>query len=212
MNDDVNKDRRRFLLLATSAMGGVGAAAALVPFVSSMLPSARAQAAGAPVEVDISKLEPGQMMTVEWRSKPVWIVRRTKETLDNLGSLNGVLRDPQSGVSTQPAYAVNQHRSLNPEYLVVLGVCTHLGCSPTFRPEIAPVDLGPDWKGGFFCPCHGSRFDLSGRVYQGVPAPLNLEVPPYNYMSGTRIMVGMDPTDSPNKHARVLSEFHEGVA
>jgi ubiquinol-cytochrome c reductase iron-sulfur subunit len=214
MNDDVNKDRRRFLLLATSTMGGVGAAAALVPFVSSMQPSARAQAAGAPVEVDISKLEPGQMMTIEWRGKPVWIVRRTQETLDNLGTLDGQLRDPQSSVSTQPAYATNQSRAINPEYLVAIGVCTHLGCAPTFRPEIAPADLGPDWKGGFFCPCHGSRFDLAGRVYQGVPAPLNLEIPPYNYLSETRILVGIDPTESSYKHhvRAVPADINEGVA
>jgi ubiquinol-cytochrome c reductase iron-sulfur subunit len=198
--DDVNKDRRRFLLLATSAVGGVGAAAALVPFVSSMQPSAKAQAAGAPVEVDISKLEPGQMMTVEWRGKPVWVVRRTQETIDNLSTLDGSLRDPKSEASAQPAYATNPYRSIIPEYLVLVGVCTHLGCSPTFRPELAPADLGPNWKGGFFCPCHGSRFDLAGRVYQGVPAPLNLEVPAYNYVTETRILVGQDPTEASYKH------------
>ncbi|CAK0750989.1 Ubiquinol-cytochrome c reductase iron-sulfur subunit [Gammaproteobacteria bacterium] len=198
--DGVNKDRRRFLLLATSAVGGVGAAAALVPFVSSMQPSAKAQAAGAPVEVDISKLEPGQMMTVEWRGKPVWVVRRTKETIDNLRTLEGELRDPKSEASLQPVYATNQYRSITPEYLVVVGVCTHLGCSPTFRPEFAPADLGPAWKGGFFCPCHGSRYDLAGRVYSGVPAPLNLDIPPYNYVSEKRILVGQDPTDSSYKY------------
>jgi len=209
MNENVNNDRRRFLLLATSAMGGVGAAATLVPFVSSMQPSARAQAAGAPVEVDIAKLEPGQMMTVEWRGKPVWIVRRTKEALDNLKALTAELRDPQSTASVQPAYVDAQHRALNPEYLVVLGVCTHLGCSPTFRPELAPADLGPEWKGGFFCPCHGSRFDLAGRVYQGVPAPLNLEVPAYNFVSETRILVGQDPTKA---HAHLGHGTTQGVA
>jgi ubiquinol-cytochrome c reductase iron-sulfur subunit len=201
--DDVNKDRRRFLLLATSAVGGVGVAATLVPFVSSMQPSARAEAAGAPIEVDVSKLEPGQMMTVEWRGKPVWVVRRTKESLNNLGAVEGMLRDPKSEASTQPTYATNQYRSVNPEYLVLVGVCTHLGCSPTFRPEVAPADLGPDWKGGFFCPCHGSRFDLAGRVYNGVPAPLNLTVPPYSYLAEHRISVGKDPTDSSHQHAHV---------
>jgi len=194
MSNEVDKDRRRFLLLATSAVGGVGAATTLVPFVSSMQPSAKAQAAGAPVEADISKLEPGQIMTVEWRGKPVWVVRRTPETLVNLKSLDKDLRDPKSENSQQPAYASNEHRAIDPEYLVVVGICTHLGCAPTFRPDLAPIDLGPAWKGGFFCPCHGSRYDLAGRVYQGVPAPLNLEVPPYNYLSATRIMVGQDPT------------------
>ena len=198
--ENVNKDRRRFLLLATSAVGGAGVAAALVPFVSSMQPSAKAQAAGAPVDADISKLEPGQIMTIEWRGKPVWVVRRTKETLDTLKTLDKELRDPKSEVSSQPVYATNAYRSSNPEYLVVIGICTHLGCSPTFRPDLAPVDLGPAWKGGFFCPCHGSRYDLAGRVYSGVPAPLNLEVPPYNYLSEQRILVGQDPTDTSYKY------------
>jgi len=201
--DDVNKDRRRFLLLATSTVGGVGVAATLVPFVSSMQPSAKAEAAGAPVEVDIGKLEPGQMMTIEWRGKPVWVVRRTNESLNNLGAVEGMLRDSKSAASLQPTYAINQHRSIKPEYLVVVGVCTHLGCSPTFRPELAPADLGPTWKGGFFCPCHGSRYDLAGRVYSGVPAPLNLEVPPYSYVTENRILVGQDPTDLSNKHAHI---------
>ncbi|CAK0759783.1 Ubiquinol-cytochrome c reductase iron-sulfur subunit [Gammaproteobacteria bacterium] len=198
--NDVNKDRRRFFLMATSVMGGVGTVAALVPFISSMQPSAKDQAVGAPIEVDISKLEPGQMMTVEWRGKPVWILRRTKEIIDNLGTLNDVLRDPKSESSTQPTYAANQHRSINPEYLVVIGVCTHLGCAPIFRPDLAPLDLGPIWKGGFFCPCHGSRFDLAGRVFEGVPALLNLEVPPYYYLDKTRIIVGQDLTDSSSKN------------
>jgi len=213
--DDVNKDRRRFLLLATSAMGGVGAAASLVPFISSMQPSAKAQAAGAPVEVDIAKLEPGQMMTVEWRGKPVWILRRTKEILENLITLNAELRDPKSENSAQPTYVDSQYRSINAEYLIVIGVCTHLGCSPTFRPELAPVDLGPKWKGGFFCPCHGSRYDLAGRVYQGVPAPLNLEIPPYDYLSETKILIGQDPTTSSYKHHARLGQpvgIPEGVA
>jgi ubiquinol-cytochrome c reductase iron-sulfur subunit len=164
-----------------------------VPFIASMQPSAKAQAAGAPVEADIAKLEPGQRIIVEWRGKPVWIVRRTKEMLEALPSLDGQLRDPQSEVaSQQPSYAKNSHRAIKEEYLVVVGICTHLGCSPTYRPELAPADLGADWKGGFFCPCHGSRFDLAGRVYQGVPAPTNLEVPPYKYLSDSRIIVGLD--------------------
>jgi len=192
-NDDVDRSRRRFLTAATTVVGGVGAVFWAVPFVASMQPSAKAQAIGAPIEADISKLEPGQMMTVKWRGKPVWIIRRTKATLDALPTLDDRLRDPRSEVqSQQPAYADNEYRSIKPEYAVLVGICTHLGCSPTYRPEIAPPDLGPDWKGGFFCPCHGSRFDLAGRVFQGVPAPVNLEVPPYSYLSDTRIIVGVD--------------------
>jgi ubiquinol-cytochrome c reductase iron-sulfur subunit len=191
--EGVNTNRRRFLTAATTVVGGIGAAFVAVPFIASMQPSAKAQAAGAPVEADIAKLEPGQRIIVEWRGKPVWIVRRTKEMLEALPSLDGQLRDPQSEVaSQQPSYAKNSHRAIKEEYLVVVGICTHLGCSPTYRPELAPADLGADWKGGFFCPCHGSRFDLAGRVYQGVPAPTNLEVPPYKYLSDSRIIVGLD--------------------
>lgn len=190
--DTVDLGKRRFLTAATSAVGAVGAAFVAVPFVKSMSPSARAQAAGAPVEADISKLEPGQMLTVEWRGKPVWIVRRTEETLNTLKTLDGTLRDPASNESLQPEYCKNASRAIKPEYLVTVGICTHLGCSPTFRPELAPADLGPDWKGGFFCPCHGSRFDLAGRVYSGVPAPTNLEIPPHSYVSDAKILVGVD--------------------
>ena len=190
--EGVDLKRRRFLTAAASAVGGIGVVAVAVPFVMSMQPSARAQAAGAPVEADISKLEPGQMMTVEWRGKPVWIVNRTKEVLDALPSLDGTLRDPQSNESEQPKSAKNEFRSIKPEYLVLVGICTHLGCSPTFRPDMAPADLGPEWKGGFFCPCHGSKFDLAGRVYQGVPAPLNLVVPPYRYLTNNTLLIGAD--------------------
>lgn len=190
--EGVDLKRRRFLTAAASVVGGVGVVAVAVPFVSSMQPSARAQAAGAPVEADISKLEPGQMMTVEWRGKPVWIVNRTKAVLDMLPSLDGNLRDPQSNESDQPKSAKNEYRSIKPEYLVLVGICTHLGCSPTFRPDMAPADLGPEWKGGFFCPCHGSKFDLAGRVYQGVPAPLNLVVPPYRYLGDNTILIGAE--------------------
>ena len=190
--DTVDLGKHRFLTAATSAVGAVGAAFVAVPFVKSMSPSARAQAAGAPVEADISKMEPGQMLTVEWRGKPVWIVRRTEETLNTLKTLDGILADPASNESDQPEYCKNASRAIKPEYLITVGICTHLGCSPTFRPEMAPADLGPDWKGGFFCPCHGSRFDLAGRVYSGVPAPLNLVVPPHNYINDGRIMIGVD--------------------
>jgi ubiquinol-cytochrome c reductase iron-sulfur subunit len=188
----VDTGRRRFLTVATTVVGGVGAAATLVPFLSTFQPSAKARAAGAPVEVDVSKMEPGQRLTVEWRGKPVWIVRRTDEMLANLEAVKGELRDPASEKKQQPEYAKNETRAIKPEYLVVVGICTHLGCSPTFRPEVAPADLGADWKGGFFCPCHGSRFDLAGRVYAGVPAPTNLVIPPYSYVSDSRVLIGVD--------------------
>lgn len=191
--EPVDVGRRRFITAAATVVGGVGVGFAAVPFLASWSPSEKAQAAGAPVEVDVSKMEVGQRITVEWRGKPVWIVRRSEEMLASLPQLEDRLRDPNSEVaSQQPTYAQNAHRSIKPEYLVMVGICTHLGCSPTFRPEVAPEDLGPDWLGGFFCPCHGSRFDISGRVYQGVPAPTNMVVPPYQYLSETRILVGED--------------------
>lgn len=191
--EGVDKSRRRFLVAATSVVGGVGAAAVAVPFVLSMNPSARARAAGAPVEVDLSKVEPGALVRVEWRGKPVWIVHRTKEMLELLPENDPKLRDPNSEVATQqPPYAQNPVRSIKPDYLILIGICTHLGCSPTYRPEIAPPDLGPEWKGGFFCPCHGSRFDLAGRVFKNVPAATNLVVPPHMYLSDTRVLIGED--------------------
>jgi len=158
-----------------------------------MSPSARAEAAGAPVEVDISKMQPGEQLTVKWRGKPVWIVRRTKKNIEDLPSNDPKLVDPKSEVPQQPAYCENEDRSIKPEYLVLVGICTHLGCSPTYRPEMAPADLGPDWKGGWFCPCHGSTYDLSGRVFKGVPAPKNMVVPPYHFVSDSMILVGVDP-------------------
>lgn len=192
--DEIDHGRRRMLIAATAAVGGVGAAYVATPFVLSMTPSARAKAAGAPVDVDVSKLVPGQLMTVEWRGKPVWVVRRTESMLDAMKTRESELRDPDSNeLSQQPYYAKNPYRSINPEYMVMVGICTHLGCSPTYRPEFAPPDLGPQWKGGFFCPCHGSRFDLAGRVFAGVPAPSNLVVPSYHYVTGTRIIIGVDP-------------------
>ena len=183
--EGVDQNKRRFLTNAATVVGAVGAGFVAVPFVASWLPSERAKTAGAPVEVDISKLEEGRMLTVEWQGKPVWIVKRTAKNLEDLPTLIGNLRDPDSEYPQQPEYAKNADRSIKPEILV-------LGCSPTFRPELAPADLGPDWKGGFFCPCHGSRFDLAGRVYQGVPAPLNLVVPPYMYKSDAMLLIGED--------------------
>lgn len=193
MTDSVNEGRRWFLIGATGAVGAVGAAGVAVPFVKSWNPSAKAKAAGAPVKVDISKLEPGGRIIAEWRSKPVWVVRRTEESLAALAELEENLRDPASEQEQQPGYAKNEYRSLRPEILVLIGLCTHLGCSPTYRPELGAADLGGDsWLGGFFCPCHGSKFDLAGRVYKGVPAPTNLEVPPYSFESDNVIVVGVD--------------------
>jgi ubiquinol-cytochrome c reductase iron-sulfur subunit len=191
--DETNTGRRRFLTAATSVVGAVGVGFVLVPFVSSMQPSAKARAAGAPVRADISKLESGQMIRVKWRGKPVWIVNRTDSMIETLPTLDSQLRDPESLESIQPPYAQNELRSIKPEILVLIGICTHLGCSPTYRPDVGAADLGGDvWKGGFFCPCHGSRFDLAGRVYKGVPAPLNLDVPPHRYLSEDEILVGED--------------------
>ena len=188
----VDTGRRRFLTVATSAAGGVAAAAVATPFVLSFFPSERAKAAGAPVEVDISKLEAGQKINVEWRGKPVWVVNRTPEQVKNLAKLDGKLVDPKSEAPQQPEYCKNAHRSIKPEILVAVGICTHLGCSPTFRLDLAPADLGPEWLGGFYCPCHGSKFDLAARVYSGVPAPSNMEIPPHKYLSDTRLLVGDD--------------------
>ncbi|GJM09444.1 MAG: ubiquinol-cytochrome c reductase iron-sulfur subunit [Lysobacteraceae bacterium] len=192
-SEGMDKGRRRFLV-STTVVGAGGAAFAAVPFIKSWQPSARAKAAGAPVEADIGKIEPGQMLKFEWRSKPVWVVYRTPEVLEALPSLNGNLRDPDSlVVEQQPTYAQNEYRSVKPELLVLIGICTHLGCSPKYVPEVQPQPFDPDWKGGFFCPCHNSRFDMAGRVYTGVPAPANLKVPPYTFLSEQRILIGVDP-------------------
>jgi len=191
-NGEVNAGRRRFLIGATSVVGGVGAVGAAVPFVASWNPSAKAKAAGAPVTANISKIEPGQQMTVEWRGKPVWIVRRTQEMIDSIEKLNDKVLDPESLEPQQPEYITGIYRASRPEFAVLVGICTHLGCSPQYRPEIEAADLGADWLGGFFCPCHGSKFDLSGRVYKGVPAPLNLEVPPYKYIDDNNLIIGVD--------------------
>jgi ubiquinol-cytochrome c reductase iron-sulfur subunit len=191
MTDQAVDASKRWFLTKTAAMASaVGAAFAATPFISSMQPSAKAQAAGAPVEVDISKIEPGQIIRVMWRGMPVWILSRSQEALNTLPKVEGKLRDPNSEESEQPDGAVNEARALKPEIFVALGVCTHLGCAPTYRPDVAPADLGPEWLGGFFCPCHGSLFDLSGRVYKGVPAPKNLDIPPHYYLSDTRLLIG----------------------
>ena len=188
----LDKGKRRFVIGATSVVGGIGVAAAAAPFVLSMFPSERAKAAGAPVEVDISKLEPGQKIDVEWRGKVVWIVNRTPAMLDSLAKVDAKLADPASNQPQQPDYAKNPARAIKPQLFVAVGICTHLGCSPTFRPEVAPADLGGDWLGGFFCPCHQSKFDLAGRVYAGVPAPTNLVIPPYRFVGDTKVVIGDD--------------------
>lgn len=193
MNNTIDTGKRRFLTATASVVGGAGAAVVALPFIFSMLPSAKAQAAGAPVEVDISKLEMGQLLTVEWRGQPVWIYRRSAEILENIVTLDDSVQDPQSLLPQQPKYATNEARSIRAELMVVVGICTHLGCSPTYRPELAPADLGPEWKGGFFCPCHGSRYDLAGRVYKNMPAPKNLVVPPYRFLSDNSVKIGEDP-------------------
>ena len=188
----VDPDKRGFLIAATSVLGGVAAAATAVPFVGSMLPSERAKAAGAPVEVDISKLAPGEMQIVEWRGKPVWIVNRTKEMIASIKKSEPEVADPQSKVPLQPEYATNEHRSIKPEIAVLEGVCSHLGCSPKFKSSEAKAEMGENWIGGFYCPCHGSKFDFAGRVYKGVPAPVNLAVPPYKFVGDTKILIGDD--------------------
>ena len=183
---------RRNLLIGTSLAGGAAAVGAAVPFVLSMMPSERAKAAGAPVEVDLSKIAPGQLEVVEWRGKPVWVIRRTKEMLDSLKGAEARLSDPASRSSEQPQYAENEFRSAKPELMVMEGVCTHLGCSPQLRPADAKAEMGADWTGGFYCPCHGSKFDYAGRVFRGAPAPTNLPVPPYTFLSDNTLLIGED--------------------
>ena len=191
-NDGVDKGRRRFLTVTTAVVGGAGVIVAAVPFIKSWQPSARAQTAGAPVEADISKLEDGQMVMYEWRGQPIWIIRRTKAQLDALPGLDAQLRDPKSeNAEQQPAFAQNEYRSLKPEVLVLVGLCTHLGCAPKLHPDLKPEPFDAEWKGGFFCPCHKSRFDMAGRVYSGVPAPTNLVVPPYKFIDDGHILIGV---------------------
>ena len=193
MSNTVDSGKRRFLTVAASVVGGAGVVAAAVPFVSSLLPSAKAQAAGAPVEVDISKLEDGQLLTVKWRGKPVWVYRRSASVIEMLPTLDSELRDPESQVSSQqPPYCQNEDRSIRPDVMVLVGICTHLGCSPKYRPEHTAEDLPKDWKGGFLCPCHGSTYDLAGRVFKGVPAPLNMVVPSYHFEGDNIVIIGED--------------------
>lgn len=191
-NEGIDQSRRQFLTTAATVTGGVGAAATAVPFISTMTPSAKAKAIGAPVEVDVSELQPGERMTVKWQGKPVWILRRTDSSVSDLEKLDSAVSDPDSSLNQQPDYAKNKHRSINPEYLVVIGLCTHLGCSPSLVKKEEEHQLGADWQGGFFCPCHGSRFDLAGRVFSGVPAPANLVIPPHYYLTDNTILIGED--------------------
>jgi ubiquinol-cytochrome c reductase iron-sulfur subunit len=190
---DVDEKKRRLLVVATSVAGAVAGAGVAVPFLASWFPSARALAAGAPVEVDISKLEPGQQITIEWRGKPVWVLKRTAEMMQKLNGHDEVLVDPRSEAARQPDYVKGPARSIKPEIFVAEGVCTHLGCSPTLKKEIgAASDMGGDWPGGYYCPCHNSRFDLSARVFKGSPAPTNLAVPPHRYVSDAVLVIGED--------------------
>ena len=191
-NKEINQGRRRFLTLATAGAGGVAAVGVAAPFLASWFPSEKAKAAGAPLEVDISKIEAGQLMTVEWQGKPIWVLNRTEAQQKSIPAQDGEMADPSSDVDHQPEYCKNELRSIKDNIFVVIGICTHLGCSPTFRPDVAPADLGASWQGGFFCPCHGSKFDLAGRVFKGVPAPTNLIVPPYKYLTDATILVGDD--------------------
>jgi ubiquinol-cytochrome c reductase iron-sulfur subunit len=192
-NDVVDHGRRRFLTATTAVVGGAGALCAAIPFIKSWEPSERAKNAGAPVLVDISKVELGQQLKVAWRGQPVWIINRTTALLDTLPLVDSRLKDPKSQVDQQPKFAQNEMRSLKPEWFVVIGICTHLGCSPAFVPEIKPEPFDPEWKGGFFCPCHKSRYDIAGRVFQDVPAPANLVVPPYKFIDDKHIMIGVNP-------------------
>jgi ubiquinol-cytochrome c reductase iron-sulfur subunit len=193
MSDSPKVDKtRRNLVVATSVVGGAASVGAVIPFITSMWPSERAKAAGAPVEVDIGAIAPGELRVFEWRGKPVWVIRRTPQMLESLKSVVAKLTDPASKDSLQPEYAANEHRSLKPDVMVMEGVCTHLGCSPQMKPADAKAEMGGDWAGGFYCACHGSKFDLAGRVYRGAPAPTNLTVPPYTFLSESTLLIGED--------------------
>jgi ubiquinol-cytochrome c reductase iron-sulfur subunit len=192
---NVDQEKRSFLITATACTGAIGAAAVAIPFIGSMLPSERAKAAGAPVEVDISKIKPGEMIVAEWRGQPVWVLNRTDAMTADLAKHNDQLSDPMCEVAHQPAYCKNANRAIKPNMAVVVGICTHLGCSPTAKLE-AKGDMGDNWTGGFFCPCHGSKFDLAGRVFKGSPAPTNLVVPPYQYLTETTLLIGVDKAEA----------------
>ena len=192
-SDDVNKGRRRFLVATTSVEGGVGVGLAAVPFIKSWLPSAKAQAVGAPVEVNVGKLKEGQLLKVQWRGQTVGVLRRTPEMVSNLSKVDDALADPQSANAEQPSYVQGEQRSVNPEFLVVNMHCTHLGCVPQLIPQVGPQPFDDNWNGGFYCPCHKSKFDLSGRVYKGVPAPTNLRIPPYSFLDERTVMIGVSP-------------------
>jgi ubiquinol-cytochrome c reductase iron-sulfur subunit len=192
MSEKKIDNTRRNLIVATSAVAGAAGAGVAIPFAWSWWPSERAKAAGGPVEADISNIAPGELAVVEWRGKPVWILRRTKEMLEAVRKADGKVTDPKSEVAAQPDYAKNENRSIKPEYLVLVGICSHLGCSPQLKSSEERGEMGADWAGGFLCACHGSKFDLAGRVYKGAPAPINLEVPPYTYLSDTRLLIGED--------------------
>ena len=195
--DNTDDRKRKALQGAAAVLGAAGIAGVATPFLSYLSPGKAAQAAGAPVKVDLASMQPGQQKTVLWRGKPVWIIRRTPEMIASLSQTTALVSDPNSEIDQQPIYAKNEQRSIKPEFLVLLGVCTHLGCSPTFRPE--PKSIDAQWQGGFYCSCHGSRFDLSGRVYKNVPAPINLEVPEYHYENDNTIIIGVSPSNQPQK-------------
>ena len=192
-SDDVNKGRRRFLVATTSVVGGVGIGIAAVPFIKSWMPSAKAQAVGAPVEVNISKLKEGQLLKVQWRGQTIGVLRRTQEMIANLPNVDAVLADPESANADQPAYIHGEQRALKPELLIVNMHCTHLGCVPQMIPQVGPQPFDENWNGGFYCPCHKSKFDLSGRVFKGVPAPTNLRIPPYSFLDDQTVMIGVSP-------------------
>lgn len=189
-DDSIDKKRRQLLTRATQTLGAVGLVAAGIPFATSLWPSAKALSEGGPVKVNLKNMKPGDQLTVFWRGKPVWIIRRKPEAVKGLAKLNSELRDPMSDIPQQPDNAKNLYRSIKPEFLVLVGICTHLGCTPTYRPDPHSVDA--DWPGGFYCSCHGSKFDLAGRVFKGVPAPINLEVPPYVFLSEEEILIGLE--------------------
>jgi ubiquinol-cytochrome c reductase iron-sulfur subunit len=195
-SDGVNKGRRRFLVATTSVVGGVGVGIAAIPFIQSWMPSSRAKAVGAPVEVNISKLKDGQLLKVQWRGQTIGLLRRSPEMIANLAKVDAVLADPSSAEAEQPAYIKGEERALKPELLVVNMHCTHLGCVPQMIPEVGPQPFDSEWKGGFYCPCHKSKFDLSGRVFKGVPAPTNLRIPPYTFLDERTVLLGVNPEGS----------------